>query len=225
MALRTISDEQLQDAGCTREVLRVVRDSINGSEVEGFAVWNMISDYAKRLYIKRAEEKAIIADTKARSLRMNPEHMDHKAYPLALRKKSDADILYIIRDANEALAAHGKNLKAGYYADEISYCAMEMQRRMAESKKSRKPAKRKEAYRTLELKLPDSWKSYLVNDDASELSKADIAYVDKYLQSFNKIYKSFHVVNVSEETNFGRSDVPGFPMTGYSIFTIHAIPV
>ena len=224
MALRTISDEQLQDAGCTREVLRVVRDSINGSEVEGFAVWNMISDYAKRLYIKSAEEKAIIADTKARTLRMNPEQIDHTAYPWALRKMSDADILFTIKDANEALAAHPKNPKAGYYADEINYCAAEMKRRIDESKKSRKNPKRKESYRTIELKMPAYWASYLVNDDASGLEKKEKDLADAYLQSFGKTYKSFHVVNVSEETSFGRSDVPNAMLGDNAIFTIHATP-
>ena len=151
-------------------------------------------------------------------------NIDHKAYPLALRKMPEADILFIIKFANEALAAHGKNPKAGYYADEITYCAMEMQRRLAESKKSRKPPKRKEVYRTIELKMPAYWASYLVNDDASGLEKKEKDLVDAYLQSFGKTYKSFHVVNVSEETSFGRSDVPGAMLGDNATYTIHATP-
>lgn len=37
--------------------------------------------------------------------------------------------MFTIKDAQEALQAMPDNPKAGYYQDEISYCAMELRRR------------------------------------------------------------------------------------------------
>jgi hypothetical protein len=57
--------------------------------------------------------------------------IDHDAYPKSLRSKSDESLRYIIADAKEALFLFPENKKAGYYADEINYCAMELARRAA----------------------------------------------------------------------------------------------
>lgn len=62
------------------------------------------------------------------SSRMNHE-IDHKAYPARLRRLPAISLRFIIRDAKEALAAMPDSPKAGYYADEINYAAMELQRR------------------------------------------------------------------------------------------------
>jgi len=55
--------------------------------------------------------------------------IDHAAYPLALRAKSDAALHFILKDAAEALRAMPQGEKAGYYADEINYAGMELARR------------------------------------------------------------------------------------------------
>jgi hypothetical protein len=55
--------------------------------------------------------------------------IDHTAYPKSLRSKSDDSLRYIIKDAKEALFLFPEADKAGYYADEINYCAMELKRR------------------------------------------------------------------------------------------------
>lgn len=57
------------------------------------------------------------------------KNMDHKAYPLALRSKSDEQLRFIIKDAQEAMAANPENPNNGYYADEVHYAAMELKRR------------------------------------------------------------------------------------------------
>lgn len=55
--------------------------------------------------------------------------IDHKEYPKRLRHMSDATLLYIIRDCQEAIKSLPDNPKNGYYADEINYCANELSRR------------------------------------------------------------------------------------------------
>jgi hypothetical protein len=59
------------------------------------------------------------------------KRMDHAGYPASLRSKSDAELHYTIRDAREAADALPLGPNAGYYLDEISYAAMELQRRRA----------------------------------------------------------------------------------------------
>ena len=63
--------------------------------------------------------------------RRNPRatQIDHKSYPRRLRKKSEAELRYIIKDAKAAIKAYPGGHKAGYYADEIHYAAMELAKR------------------------------------------------------------------------------------------------
>ena len=42
---------------------------------------------------------------------------------------SETSLRYVIKDCQEALNAMPESEKAGHYADEISYCAMELNRR------------------------------------------------------------------------------------------------
>lgn len=53
-------------------------------------------------------------------------NIDHTNYPKALKAKPDEALHFIIKDCREAIEANPGNEKAGYYADEISYCAMEL---------------------------------------------------------------------------------------------------
>jgi len=55
--------------------------------------------------------------------------MNHTNYPKKLKKKSHAELRYIIKDCQEALNAMPAGENAGYYADEINYCANELNRR------------------------------------------------------------------------------------------------
>lgn len=55
--------------------------------------------------------------------------IDHVAYPQKLRTKSPSELRYIIKDAKEALQAMPNGKNAGYYQDEINYCANELYRR------------------------------------------------------------------------------------------------
>ena len=55
--------------------------------------------------------------------------IDHNAYPKKCRKMDDAGLRWTIKDCKEAIAAMPNGHKAGYYADEIHYCAMELTRR------------------------------------------------------------------------------------------------
>lgn len=55
--------------------------------------------------------------------------IDHSSYPAQLRHKSDSSLRFIIEDCRAALEANPSTPKAGYYADEINYCANELNRR------------------------------------------------------------------------------------------------
>jgi hypothetical protein len=55
--------------------------------------------------------------------------IDHVNYPKQLRKKTYAQLQFIIKDAGEAMRAMPEGHKAGYYADEINYAQMELERR------------------------------------------------------------------------------------------------
>ena len=59
--------------------------------------------------------------------------IDHENYPKSLRKKSVDSLVYIIADAKEALFLFPEANKSGYYADEIHYCVMELNRRGVKS--------------------------------------------------------------------------------------------
>ena len=58
------------------------------------------------------------------------KRMDHVNYPKQCRKKSDAELHYIIKDAHEAAKAMPDNANVGYYLDEINYCSQELARRV-----------------------------------------------------------------------------------------------
>ncbi len=57
--------------------------------------------------------------------------INHTEYPKTLKGRSEDALRYTIKDANEAMLAMPEGHKAGYYADEIHYCAMELTRRAA----------------------------------------------------------------------------------------------
>jgi len=55
--------------------------------------------------------------------------IDHTEYPKRIKKNSDSSLRFIIRDCQAAITANPDGHKAGYYADEINYCAMELKGR------------------------------------------------------------------------------------------------
>jgi hypothetical protein len=65
--------------------------------------------------------------------RVNPKtgmvYIDHDAYQRWLRAKSRGELLYIIKDAREAIEADPYGHSVGYYADEMSYASMELRGR------------------------------------------------------------------------------------------------
>ena len=65
------------------------------------------------------------------------KHIDHAAYPRECRTKSDAELLYTIADCRATLAAWPDQPNHGYYADEINYCADELNRRRRGGKRRR----------------------------------------------------------------------------------------
>lgn len=56
--------------------------------------------------------------------------MDHAKYQAGLRKKTEVELYYIIKDANEAAIANPGGENVGYYLDEVNYAQMELARRM-----------------------------------------------------------------------------------------------
>lgn len=55
--------------------------------------------------------------------------MNHTEYQRKTKRMSAAELHFTIKDCQEALRAMPDNPKASHYADEISYCAMELHRR------------------------------------------------------------------------------------------------
>ena len=53
--------------------------------------------------------------------------MDHNAYPESLMTKTWAELQWIAKDAQTFLKVFPDNPNAGYYQDEINYCANEIQ--------------------------------------------------------------------------------------------------
>ena len=55
--------------------------------------------------------------------------MNHGQYMKKVKRMSVESLRYVIRDCQEALKANPEGNKAGYYADEINYCSMELSKR------------------------------------------------------------------------------------------------
>ena len=66
--------------------------------------------------------------------------MDHAEYPRRCRRRSDAELLFVIADARAAHDANPDNPNAGYYLDEINYCADELNRRRKGGRRETPPA-------------------------------------------------------------------------------------
>ena len=55
--------------------------------------------------------------------------MNHSEYQRECKSRTVTQLRYIIQDCKKAIAAMPENPNAGYYADEIHYCAMELAKR------------------------------------------------------------------------------------------------
>ena len=55
--------------------------------------------------------------------------MDHAAYSRKVKKMTESELLYTIKDCKEVLAAWNDHPNNGYYSDEICYCSTELHRR------------------------------------------------------------------------------------------------
>jgi hypothetical protein len=62
--------------------------------------------------------------------------MRHAEYMKALKSKSISELKHIIRDASEARDAMPDGPNAGFYADEVSYAAMELNSRKGPHQKA-----------------------------------------------------------------------------------------
>lgn len=65
----------------------------------------------------------------ARKMQDGSVQIDHGEYPKYAESLSDEALRYTIKDAAEAMNANPEGEKAGYYADEIHYAAMELKAR------------------------------------------------------------------------------------------------
>ena len=57
------------------------------------------------------------------------KNMNHGEYQKQVKTQSTKSLVYTIQDCKEAIAAWPSSDNAGYYADEIHYCAAELKRR------------------------------------------------------------------------------------------------
>ncbi len=70
----------------------------------------------------------IFAPSNNKAMNKAPQ-LNHTEYMKKVKTLSDDSLLFIIKDANEAMAAMPDNPKNGWYADEVNYCSMEISRR------------------------------------------------------------------------------------------------
>lgn len=63
--------------------------------------------------------------------------IDHAAYPKVCRRRSEAELRFTIADCQAALRAMPDSQKASFYADEICYCADELERRRRGGQRTR----------------------------------------------------------------------------------------
>jgi hypothetical protein len=68
------------------------------------------------------------------------KRIDHAAYPRRCRTRSEMELRFIIADARAALDAMPDNPNAGFYLDEINYCADELARRARGGRRTRPTA-------------------------------------------------------------------------------------
>lgn len=61
--------------------------------------------------------------------------INHTEYPKSLKSKSDNALRFIMKDAADAERANPESEKAGYYLDEMWYCAMELAHRLKDTKR------------------------------------------------------------------------------------------
>ena len=55
--------------------------------------------------------------------------MNHAEYQKNMKNKSVPELMYIIKDATEAMNLNPDNPKNGYYQDEVHYAAAELRKR------------------------------------------------------------------------------------------------
>lgn len=60
---------------------------------------------------------------------METVYINHSEYQEKVKHMSFEALMYTIKDCQNAIRNMPNGHKAGYYADEISYCAMEIKRR------------------------------------------------------------------------------------------------
>ena len=99
---------------------------------------------------------------------MGDKKMDHAAYQTRMKSLPRVALDYIVDDAQKAIAAMPDGPNAGYYADEVHYAAMEIQKRLV-----RRQSREKEYHLLLgELYLilrSAGYNSYDLVDDLREL--------------------------------------------------------
>lgn len=60
--------------------------------------------------------------------------INHAEYQEKVKTMTDGQLKFVISDCQQAIAAMPNGHKAGYYADEINYCRMELNRRAKQIK-------------------------------------------------------------------------------------------
>lgn len=99
---------------------------------------------------------------------MGDKVMNHTEYQERIAKLPSAALRYVAKDAQETLAAMPDGPNAGYYADEVCYCADEL------AKRAKKLVNREEQY---QMQLSRMWhilknagyNSYEMIDDLRDL--------------------------------------------------------
>lgn len=132
-----------------------VMDKISTSADDIADVKHYLEDHGKVANEPDASSCGCVAKNKSRikeAQYSSQKKMDHSSYQESLKSKSDDELRYIIQDCKKALEAFPENPNAGYYQDEIHYCAQELKNRSKLA--SVKVAKKSPAWQREEGKSP-----------------------------------------------------------------------
>jgi hypothetical protein len=92
--------------------------------------WGSIVEMLEKLWLDSRPISIKIKEQTTHSPKGDSEmQINHTEYPKSLKRKTVSQLLFIIKDCREALEAMPSSPKAGYYADEIAYCSMELSAR------------------------------------------------------------------------------------------------
>lgn len=142
--------------------------------------------------------------------RMATKHIDHTEYPKMLKKKSIAELKFIIKDAREAMEAMPNNPNYGYYADEVNYAAMELNNRMKSQVKEAEEEILTKKLNNGATALAKNTKygvyAYTFTNKSQAEAKIDAMGLDRKKWAVRAFGRPFYVIKTDEKNEMFKAD-------------------